>query len=67
MEHNIIDIQVTNYTFLKTLERNKSYFQQREIKGVDKARTLQKKIVAWPTQTLKSAIEIIKSETAQSQ
>ena len=46
MEHKIINSQVTDYTFLNTVQINKAYLQQSEIKGSDKSRILQQ-IVGW--------------------
>ena len=60
-EQNIINSQVNDYTFLNTVESNKTYFYQIEIKGEGKA-TIPPKIVGWSsTQTLKEAVEKIKS------
>ena len=39
-EYNIINIQVTDYTFLNTVESNKAYFHQRESKGAYETRIL---------------------------
>ena len=36
MEHNTIKIQVTDYTFLNTVERNKTYLHQHKTKGLYK-------------------------------
>ena len=56
-EHNTINIQVTDYTFINTVERNKAYFHQREIKGSGEARIPQK-LAGWPsTQTIKEALK----------
>ena len=61
MEQKIINSQVNDYTFLNTVESNKTYFYQIEIKGEGKA-TIPQKIVGWSsTQTLKEAVEKIKS------
>ena len=38
MEHNSIDIHVTDFTFLNTLDSNKAYFHQCGSKGEDEAR-----------------------------
>ena len=57
MKHKIINSQVTDYTFLNTVESNNSYFQQRETKGVDKARIPQQTVVWPPTHTLKESVE----------
>ena len=53
MENNTTNNQVANYTFLDTVESNKSYFQRRKIKGAGAGRIL-KQLVGWsPTQALK--------------
>ena len=49
-EYNIINIQVTDYNFLNTIERNKAYFHQCKIKLSDKARTIQQ-IGGWTSKT----------------
>ena len=36
MERNIINSQVAYYTFLETVDRNKEYFHQNEIKRAEK-------------------------------
>ena len=52
-KYNIINIQVNDYTFLNTVESNKAYFRQREIKGAYETRIIQQ-LVGWTsTKTLK--------------
>ena len=54
---NFSEYQNTYYTFINTVESNRSCFHRQEIKGVDGARILQK-LIAWPsTQTLKEAAQ----------
>ena len=47
MKHRIINSQVTDYTFHNTVNNNRVYFHQREIKGADEARILQQ-LLGWP-------------------
>ena len=56
MENNNTNNQVTNYSFLNTVQTNKSYFHKREIERVDAARIVQQ-LLGWPpTKSLKEAI-----------
>ena len=48
MEHNIINSQVTDCALLDTVDSNKAYFHQCEIKGADKA-IIPQQIVGWPS------------------
>ena len=49
--------QTTYYTFINSLESNKSFFQRQETKGAGEARILHK-LVGWQsTQTLKEAVK----------
>ena len=56
MENNTTNNQVTGYTFLNTVQSNKSYFHRCEIKGFVIARLIQQ-LVGWlSSQALKKAV-----------
>ena len=57
MEHEIIYIQVTDSTFMNTLDRKKAYLTRHEIKWDYEARISQQLVGCPSTQTLKEAIK----------
>ena len=57
MKNTNTNIQVTDYTFLNTVNNNKAYLRQLEIKVADEAR-LSQHLLGWPsTQTIKTFVK----------